>query len=88
MLDQHSTSRAFLFMAITGVAIALSFLLPFLHVLEILFIAFVLASLVLYVGEVVNRLDFHYIKQQWRHINFHRFKNRRPPYPHDRWTLN
>lgn len=87
MLDQRS-NRAFLFLSITGVSVALSFLLPFLHVLEILLIAYSLLGLLWCVGEVDNRLDFHYIKQQWRHINFQRFKNRPPTHPDDRWSLN
>lgn len=72
--------RTFLFVSVTGVAVALSLLLPFLNVLEILLISLILLCLVWGVNEVDNRLHLHQVKQQWRHINLQRFKNRLPPH--------
>lgn len=72
--------RTFLFVSVTGVAVALSLLLPFLSILEILLISLILLCLVWGASEVDDRLDLYQVKQQWRHINLQRFKNRLPPF--------
>ena len=87
MLDRRS-NRTFLFLSIAAVSVALSLLLPFLHVLEILIIAYGLLCLMWIVSEVDNRLHLHQIKQQWRNTNFQRFKNRRPSRSDDHSSLN
>ncbi len=86
MHDPRS-SKTLLFLSIAGVSVALSFLLPFLHVLEILIIACGLLCLVWLVSVVDNQIHLHQIKQQWRNVNFQRFKKSRPSDP-DQWSLH
>lgn len=70
--------RAFLLMSIIAVAVGLFLLLPFLSILEILTVAFIILCLVLAISEVDDRLHLHRTRQHHRQLTLQRLRQRPP----------